>query len=178
MRQVAPDPAALRQLVGELAYKPGWRFTLDDIDRGQGSKGLTLCILIDCPDSYQPQHTIRVAHYMIVPAASYNRRSWQRWLFQQILLVEQHEAAEFFRFAVRHSAACPDGQHGLITDWDPAEPVPPCQECGAELVVGTRDHRPYSPLHGPGNDPYLIAELATDEDRRISFRGELNPESP
>lgn len=28
------------------------------------------------------------------------------------------------------------------------------------------------------NDPYLIAELATDEDRRTSFRGELNPEPP
>jgi hypothetical protein len=38
--------------------------------------------------------------------------------------------------------------------------------------------RPYAPLHGPGNDCYLVAELATDIDKRTSFRGELNPGSP
>jgi hypothetical protein len=33
--------------------------------------------------------------------------------------------------------------------------------------------RPYAPSHGPGNDPYLIREVGTDEDRRTSFRGML-----
>ena len=27
----------------------------------------------------------------------------------------------------------------------------------------------------PANDPYMIRELGTDEDRRTSFRGELTP---
>ena len=34
----------------------------------------------------------------------------------------------------------------------------------------------YPPAHGPGNSPYLVLQYGTDEDRRMSFRGELNPE--
>lgn len=33
--------------------------------------------------------------------------------------------------------------------------------------------RPYAPSHGPGNDPYLIREVGTEEDQRTSFRGVL-----
>lgn len=36
--------------------------------------------------------------------------------------------------------------------------------------------RPYAPNHGPGHDPYTIRETSTDEERRTSFRGTLNPE--
>ena len=139
MRQVAPYPHELADLVSKLGYKEHWRVWLEDVDRGQGSKGLTLVIQRYGPDSYNTGRILPVNHYMLVPPASFNRRSWQMWLFEQFLLVERHEAAEFF------------------------------------VIDG---HRPYAPLHGPGNDPYLIAELATDEERRTSFRGELNPESP
>jgi hypothetical protein len=139
VRQEAPDPETLIALLARLQYKHGWTFTLRDTDRGQGSTGLTLCILVTPPDSYNPDVRIRVMHYMPVPPAAYNERSWQRWLFTQILLVEQHEAAEFFKIG---------GQ------------------------------RPYAPLHGEGNDPYLIAELATDEDRRTTFRNELSAGRP
>lgn len=96
MKQVAPDPEPLISLVKRIKYKEGWYFKLEDIDRGQGSKGLTLTILIKCQDSYHPEQTMHVNHYMIVPPAAYDERSWQRWLFDQILLVEQHEACEFF----------------------------------------------------------------------------------
>src|ERR1700689_4730596 len=97
MRQVAPEPKLLAGLVDRLKYKAGWKFTLGDIDRGQGSEGLTLIILVTSPDSSQPEQTIRVNHYMIVPPAAFDERAWARWLFDQILLVEQHEAAEFFQ---------------------------------------------------------------------------------
>lgn len=97
IKQVAPYPTALRSLVERLSYKQGWRFTLiDDLDRGQGSEGMTLIININVPDSYDPSRMFFVNHYMIVPAASYDERSWQRWLFEQVILVERHEAAEFF----------------------------------------------------------------------------------
>lgn len=132
--QSAPYPEALQRLLDELTYKPGWTFRLADIDRGQGSRGLTLIILIHTSDSYDPERTRSVAHYMIVPAASYDERSWRRWLLDQLLLVERHEACEFFQI---------DGD------------------------------RPYAPSHGPGNDPYLIREVGTDEDRRTSYRGDL-----
>jgi hypothetical protein len=98
MKQSAPYPSQLSNLVELVQYKQGWEFSLRDMDRGQGSKGLTLVISIIGPDSYHPERNIRVDHYMPVPPAAYEVRSWTRWLFDQVLLVEQHEAMEFFRF--------------------------------------------------------------------------------
>jgi hypothetical protein len=139
MQQHAPYPAELACLVEAVAYKPGWRIWLSNIERDPGCGGLTLVIQRSGPDAYHPDRDLAVNHYFPVPAASYNQRSWRMWLFRRCLDVEQHEAAEFFQI---------DG------------------------------HRPYAPVHKPGWDPYLVAELATDEERRTSFRGELNPESP
>jgi hypothetical protein len=97
MTQVAPYPRELASIVDRLSYRDGWTFRLADTDRGQGSRGLTLVITTRVPDSYHPGHTILVAHYMLVPPAAYNERSWKWWLFDQIGLVERHERAEFFR---------------------------------------------------------------------------------
>ncbi len=95
-RQLAPYPALLEELMKQIKYKPGWSFSLDSgYNRGQGCYGLTFNILIECPDSYHYRRT-RVLHLMPVPPASYNSRTWRRWIFEQILLVERHEAAEFF----------------------------------------------------------------------------------
>lgn len=96
MQQEAPYPQALADLVDRLEYRDGWSFGLTHLDRGQGSKGLTLIITVDTVNSYPPHERMRVAHYMIVPAAAFDGRSWQRWLFEQVLLVERHEAMEFF----------------------------------------------------------------------------------
>ena len=94
--QSAPYPTALKELVGAIKYREGWSFSLDsDYDRGQGCRGLTFNILVTCRDSYADRVT-RVLHLMPVPPAAYNKRSWRRWIFEQILLVERHEAAEFF----------------------------------------------------------------------------------
>lgn len=144
MRQAAPDPAPLSYLVDRLSYRPGWTFRLADIDRGQGSEGLTLIITTRGFDSYHPDRgeNYRVNHYMPVPPAAYDARSWQRWLFDQLLLVERHEAMEFF--AVHDS---PGSEHAV---------------------------RPYAPSHGPGSDPYIVREVGTDLDQRTSFRGEVN----
>jgi hypothetical protein len=100
MRQEAPYPQILADLVERLKYRDGWAFTLEDTDRGQGSKGLTLTISIACPDSYgrkAPEWTGGVTHYMLVPPAAYDERSWTDWLFEQVGLVEQHERMEFFK---------------------------------------------------------------------------------
>lgn len=145
MRQVAPWPSALAVLVDRLTYRPGWTFDLiDDLDRGQDSRGLTLVITTRGYNAYHPERGdyYCVTHYMIVPPAAFDRRSWQRWLLEQCLDVERHEAMEFF----------------TIHD-TPGSP---------EFV------KPYAPSHGPGNDPYLIREAGTDLDRRTSFRGDLN----
>lgn len=97
MSQAAPYPLLLEELADHLYYKPGWSFRLAEEDRGQGSTGLTLLITITGPDSYHLDRPITVCHHMLVPPASYDRRSWCWWLFEQILLVERHEAMEFFR---------------------------------------------------------------------------------
>jgi hypothetical protein len=76
MRQEAPFPVVLGRLVTSLAYKAGWTFRLVDLDRGQGSGGLTLVINITGPNSYRPWQTISVDHYMPVPPAAYDLRSW------------------------------------------------------------------------------------------------------
>lgn len=106
----APFPHELAGLVRDLVYRPGWEFHLEVVDRGQGSTGLTLDIVTR---GYNSRHldqgeNYRVHHYMPVPPASYNYTAWRRWLLDQLLLVERHEACEFFTvagerpFAPRH----------------------------------------------------------------------------
>jgi hypothetical protein len=100
MRQEAPYPHVLASLLERFDYSPPgreWAYWLDDRDRGQGSAGLTLVINITGPNTYHPEKTISVNHYMLVPPAAYNERSWTHWLFEQIGLVELHERAEFFK---------------------------------------------------------------------------------
>lgn len=98
MTQRAPYPTILADLVNKLQYRPGWTFTLSTIDRGQGSVGLTLDIITKGYNSYHHEQgeNYRVHHYMPIPPAAYNKRSWQHWLLQQCMLVDRHEACEFF----------------------------------------------------------------------------------
>lgn len=100
--------------------------------------GTTLVITTKGFDAYHPDRgtNYRVHHYFIVPAATYNRDAWRRWLFEQFAKVELHETMENFVI---------DGK------------------------------RPFAPLHGPGCDPYVVHEYATDEQKRTRFTGELLP---
>lgn len=117
LTQNAPWPADLEDLVARLTYRRGWTFTLDpDLDRGQGSRGATLIIRVDCDDAYHHTRQRSVLHYMPVPPAAYHRDDWQRWLLDQVLAVEQHEACEFFTvdgtkpYAPRHG----DGRNPYV----------------------------------------------------------------
>lgn len=105
MGNEAPYPQVLADLVEQFTYRPGWSFTLSNVDRGQGSIGLTLSILVHTVDSYHPKEPKSVIHYMPVPPASFNERSWRRWLLEQVLLVDRHEACEFFQIGGEHPFA-------------------------------------------------------------------------
>lgn len=94
--QMAPYPHDLDELVTQCTYRPGWQFWLSENDRGQGSQGLTLTVLVVGLNSYPPHDPIRVRHLFPVPPAAYNRASWQHWLFDQLLLVERHECMEWY----------------------------------------------------------------------------------
>jgi hypothetical protein len=118
--QEAPYPEVLQDLVDGLVYRPGWEFRLARLDRGQGSVGLTLVITTLGYDAYHVDRgeAYRVNHYMLVPPAAYNRASWRMWLFEQLLLVERHEAMEFFAFLSEEKLTRPYApNHGF--GWDP-----------------------------------------------------------
>lgn len=99
IRQLASDPHPLRDLLLGLSYRPGWTTHVeDDMDRGQGSVGMTLVITTLTIDSYDHENKrYRVRHLFPIPPASYNMQSWRRWLLEQFILVERHEACEFFK---------------------------------------------------------------------------------
>lgn len=139
--QEFPYPTELADLVVALGYKPGWEFDLRNQLRDEPAApgvppaaGLTLVITIECPNAYNHDQPRRVRHYMPVPPATFGRRSWRRWLLDQIIKVETHEACEFFE----------------VTE------VVPCDD---EFVV-ERVH-PFAPHHGVGEDPYTIYEVGT-----------------
>lgn len=96
MTQVAPWPTALEEMVNKLRHRHNWLAYLEDIDRGQGCKGLTLSVQITEPDAYHEGRQRSVMHYFPVPAAAYDYRSWRRWLFNQLSSISLHEEMENF----------------------------------------------------------------------------------
>lgn len=144
--QWAPWPDELEAAVADFHHEPGWEFSLHDIARdvtGDGEPlagGLTLVIFVPCHDSYHPEVYRPVHHYHPVPAATFNRQSWERWIFDRLLDTIVHEAGEWARFG--------DGENA---------------------------RRPFAALHGPGDNPYVVHELATGEQLRTSFRGVVKP---
>lgn len=167
MFQTAPWPDELEDLVRTFRYKPGWTFRLvQDLARdfehedtarekciGRGTTLIITSLTYNSYREYRPDQPpdYKVQHYKIVLPATFNRRSWRRWLLDMCIEVEIHEACEFARF-----------------EWDEPNHV------GIE-VLGTvhRVERPWAPHHGPGENPYVIFELGTEKDVRTSFRGEL-----
>lgn len=116
MEQRAPWPEKLVQLVDKAVYRPGWRLTLEDLPRGQGSEGLTFCVYTVGYNTYDVDkgQTYRVVHYFPVPPASYNEESWKRWVLDRLIEVETHEACEFLQIDGTRPFA---PHHG--PGWDP-----------------------------------------------------------
>lgn len=179
MRQYAPYPTVLAELVAHLRYRPGWIFDLKDIQRddpdthGSAAGGLTFIgvtgtvgydseapdghkrVYEGAMDAYHPGVERPVHFYFPVPAATYNEASWKRWLFDRILEVERHEAMEHFHLHYEGDFVNRSGK-----------------------LVDHVDVRPFAPAHGPGDDPYVIHEYADDVKRRTSFRGVVSADAP
>lgn len=131
LKQVAPYPEALEKLVESCAYRPGWTLQLEDFERDPGSAGLTLVVTTCGYNAYHTDlgETYRVNHFFPVPPATYDKRSWQRWLFEQLLLVERHEAMEFFQV---------DGVRPYAPSHGPGNDPYVVRELGTELDQKTR----------------------------------------
>jgi hypothetical protein len=119
----------LTDLVSKTQCKPGWSFRLLTEDGA-----LRLVITATGPNADNADEEIRIGHYFPVPSASYNEKTWRRWIFECCRGVENHELGEWFRV---------DGE------------------------------KPFSPLHGPGENPYEVHEFRDDVDRRTTQNGSV-----
>jgi hypothetical protein len=166
MRQVAPFPHDLAAAVEELRYlEPPWRIELADAERGQGCSGLTLSVFPDKPDSYHPERHVNTLFTFPVPAAAFNRESWEEWLWGRIEDVENHERAENFKFVT----SCPHGddtcpcQDGALCHYEGDDPMP----CPRTALVGcttcVREYRrPFKPAHPDGWDPSVVRSVVSE----------------
>lgn len=122
--QKGPDGSAdlLERIVGEVSYKPGWKFELRDMYRhGEhlgGGEGLTLSIRLEQEDSTKPGETVGLHHLFAVPPAAYCRETWERWILDCIIQVETHEATEFFKV---NGYAPYFPEHGFANGYSPYE---------------------------------------------------------
>ncbi len=82
----------LTELIDRIRCKPGWRFSLMD---EEGAKRLV--ITVPGHDSYKPDRPLTVSHFFPVPTATYNEKTWRRWIFEMCRRVENHELGEWFR---------------------------------------------------------------------------------
>lgn len=90
----------LADLVAKVRCKPDWSFRLREEDGA-----LRLVITVVGQNSYNEEDDLRVGHFFPVPMATYNERSWQRWIFEQCRRVENHELGEWFRIGDRRPFA-------------------------------------------------------------------------
>lgn len=82
----------LTDVVAKVRCKPSWSFRL--VDEGGD---LRLVITVTGPDAADASRDITVRHFFPVPSASYNERTWRRWIFERCRGVENHELGEWFR---------------------------------------------------------------------------------
>lgn len=85
----------LAGLVRQAKCKPGWRFHLVE---EEGFKRMR--ITVPGVDSSRPDDAVpmAVAHFFPVPEATYNEKTWRRWIFECCRGVENHELGEWLRF--------------------------------------------------------------------------------
>lgn len=84
----------LSTVIDRARCKPGWRFHLEDDDGA-----LRLVVFVPGWDSAFPDDLApkNVNHYFPVPTATYNEKTWRRWVFDCCRGIENHELGEWFR---------------------------------------------------------------------------------
>lgn len=78
----------LRELLRHFTYRPGWEFRVH-----QGRLTITATVV----DAYNPTQNIPLSFSQMIPLHTPNYFDWTRWLFDQVMNVERHEAREFFQ---------------------------------------------------------------------------------
>ena len=83
---------SLRPLVETIRYKPGWEFAL----RAEGGGLHVLLIRVHGTDNRNHRDPWIADHTLPIPPVPFSTEEWARWILDQILLVERHEACESF----------------------------------------------------------------------------------
>lgn len=84
---------SLAEIVRTTKAFPGWSFALV---HKQGASYLV--ITIDGHNNYDPDEPFCVSHEHPVPIATYNPKTWRRWIHTQCLRTLTHELGESLRF--------------------------------------------------------------------------------
>lgn len=79
----------LRKVIANIHCKPGWHFRFI-----AGEPALS--ILVTGPNSRSEGGDITINHTFLAPEATYNYKSWRRWVFNCCRKVEDHELMEWF----------------------------------------------------------------------------------
>lgn len=78
------------------------------LHRDDPSNWARLDIFTYTPNTYRPGQMRGTRHEAVVPVATYNQDTWERWVFDRIQAIERHETAESFlvggvrKFAPHH----------------------------------------------------------------------------
>ena len=85
----------LRKVVAGAQCKPGWKFAL--IVEEDGALRLRITDT-ECADAFDPSTPRPLNHFFPVPTATFNEKSWRRWVFEQCRRLENHELGEWLRW--------------------------------------------------------------------------------
>jgi hypothetical protein len=195
LRQVAPYPQVLADLVESLRYRRhlGWEVWLeDDCQRDKPgrhtgeSRGMTLIVQRHGPNTYHPPDPTLVEDALIAVSEAPSDLAALQALAAAV------RAERRALITVNHYFAVPPATYNRQswTQWlfdrlgsvDTHERMEDFAFATDHNIApdGNADEvleRPLAPCHGPGWDPYLVTVERTEADRRTSFRGELNPEA-
>lgn len=97
MRKYEQSWDILEVALASIEYKreppPGRRFRLLRDDEGNMC---TLEIFTYNPNTYKEGEMRHTIHEFVVPAATYHKQGWIRWVFDRIASIEMHETTEHF----------------------------------------------------------------------------------
>lgn len=83
----------LARLIDEMSGPANWDFSF--VDEG-GAKRFV--ITVHSADNYDPENKRWTAHFHPVPIATYNEKTWRRWLFDRCRASMDHELGEMVRW--------------------------------------------------------------------------------
>lgn len=98
----------LRVVLDQVRYK-NWEF--DIMAHGGGLKVVRIRVPTD--HSLDPDQPVLIDHQLPIPPVSMAAEEWERWILDQILLVERHEACEWFQVGDRRPFY---PEHGLNSE--------------------------------------------------------------